>query len=81
MYICPHIHYVFFAVTMSGDSRKDFILATIGNHFGYSISDGAIAHIHTSNEVNTFLDDGNSLILAARPELTQGVKLIQVIIY
>ena len=51
-----------FAVTMSGDSRKDFILATIGNHFGYSISDGAIAHIHTSNEVNTFLDDGNSLI-------------------
>ena len=66
---------------MSGDSRKDFILSTIGNHFGYSISDGAIAHIPTSNEVNTFLDDGNSLILAARPELTQGVKLIQVIIY
>ena len=30
---------------MSGDSRTDFILATIGNHFSYAVADGAISHI------------------------------------
>lgn len=63
---------------MAGDSRKDFIVAAIGNHFGYSLSDGAVAHIRDSKEINTFLDDGNCAILSARPELIQGVKLIQV---
>ena len=63
---------------MAGDSRKDFIVAAIGNHFGYSLSDGAVAHIPDSKEINTFLDDGNCAILSARPELVQGVKLIQV---
>lgn len=63
---------------MSGDSRKDFILATIGNFFGYSSSDGAVSHITDSKELNSFLDDGNCMLLALHPELTQGVKLIQV---
>lgn len=63
---------------MSGDSRKDFILATIGNFFSYSTSDGAISHIPDSRELNNFLDDGNCMVLALHPELTQGVKLIQV---
>ena len=65
---------------MSGDSRKDYILATIGNHFGYSVSDGAVVHIAQSQEINTFLDDGNCPLLAARPELLEGVKLIQVML-
>lgn len=63
---------------MSGDSRKDFILATVGNFFGYANSDGAISHILDSKELNRFLDDGNSMVLALHPELTQDVKLIQV---
>lgn len=63
---------------MSGDSRKDFIISTIGNFFGYSSTDGAVSHILDSKELNSFLDDGNSMVLALHPELTQGVKLIQV---
>ncbi len=63
---------------MSGDSRKDFILATISNFFGYSSSDGAVSHIQDSKELNNFLDDGNCMVLALHPELLQGVKLIQV---
>lgn len=63
---------------MSGDSRKDFVLATIGNHFGYSVSDGAMSHISSSQELNSFLDDGSCMILAAHAELVQDVKLIQI---
>ncbi len=63
---------------MSGDSRKDFILATLGNYFGYSPSDGAISHIQDSRELNNFLDDGNCTVLATHAELTQDVRLIQV---
>ena len=63
---------------MSGDSRKEYLIATISNHFGYSVSDGAVAHIPDSTELNNFLDDGNCLLLAARLELTEGVKLVQV---
>lgn len=63
---------------MAGDSRKEFLVATIGNHFGYSVTDGAVGHIPDSNELNCFLDDGNCFILAARMELTQGIKLVQV---
>lgn len=63
---------------MSGDSRKDFIISTVGNFFGYSISDGTISHILDSKELNNFLDDGNCMLLALHAELTQGVKLIQV---
>ena len=63
---------------MSGDSRKDFLLATIGNFFGYSNSDGAVSHIADSRELNNFLDDGSCSVLATHAELTQDVKLIQV---
>ena len=62
---------------MSGDSRKDFILATIGNHFGYSTADGAVSHILSSRELNTFLDDASCPVLAAHAELIQDVRLIQ----
>ena len=63
---------------MSGDSRKDFLLATVANHFGYGVGDGAIAHIQDSRELNNFLDDGNCSLLAAHAELTHDVRLIQV---
>ena len=63
---------------MSGDSRKDFIIATISNFFGYASGDGAVSHIVDSKELNTFLDDGNSMVLATHAELTQDLRLIQV---
>lgn len=63
---------------MSGDSRKDFLVATIGNFFGYASTDGAVSHIADSRELNSFLDDGSCSVLATHAELTQGVKLIQV---
>lgn len=63
---------------MAEDSRKDFILATIGNHFGYSVTDGAVSHIRNSKELDSLLDDSNCHVMATRPELTQGVRLIQV---
>ena len=63
---------------MSEDSRKDFILATIGNFFSYSVTDGAISHIIDSKELNNFLDDGNCMILATHAELLQDMRLIQV---
>ena len=63
---------------MSGDSRKDFILATIGNFFSVSVSNGMVKHIFESAELNAFLDDGNCSVLAARLELTQDIRFIQV---
>jgi len=62
---------------MSGDSRKDFILSTIGNFFGYSRQDGAISHIDDSKDLNKFLDDGNCMVLVLHPVLVDEVKLIQ----
>ena len=64
--------------SMSGDSRKDFLVTTIGNHFGYSTGDGAVSHIYDSKELNSFLDDGNCGVLGARVELTHDVKIVQV---
>lgn len=63
---------------MPEDSRKTFILATIGNFFGYATTDGAISHISDSQELNNFLDDGNCMVLATHAELTHDVRLIQV---
>lgn len=62
---------------MSGDSRKDFILSTIGNFFGYVRQEGAISHIEDSKELNKFLDDGNCTVLVLYPVLVDEVKLIQ----
>ena len=53
------------------------MLATIGNHFGFAVSDGAMSHISDSSELNRFLDDGGVPVLAAHAELVQGVRLIQ----
>ena len=63
---------------MAEDSRKEFILATVGNHYGYSVSDGAVSHLRTAKELDCLLDDSNCQVLATKPELTQGVRLIQV---
>lgn len=48
---------------MSGDSRKDFLLTTIANHFGIPPSDSPIKNLLNLPEVNNFLDDGNRTVL------------------
>lgn len=62
----------------SGDSRKDFILQTTANYFGIPASEAALEKIFDSKEINTFLDDGNSPVLAARYDTHQGKKSIEV---
>ena len=60
---------------MSGDSRKDFILATAGNFFGISVNDLPISSLYNSSALNSFLDDGNCNVLAARAGDDQKVTL------
>jgi hypothetical protein len=52
----------------AGDSRKEYLLSTTGNNFGISTSDSILASQHDASAVNSFLDDGNISILAARLE-------------
>ena len=54
---------------MSGDSRKDFILATTGNYFGIQ-DDGSLAN---NKALNSFLDDGNVSVLAAKLDNSKKV--------
>lgn len=53
---------------MPGDSRKDYVLATIANYFGLAVSDGAISSLADSRALNNFLDDGNSTVLVGKNE-------------
>ena len=43
----------------SVDHRKQFILTTTGNFFGWTVS----PHLADSAELNNFLDDGNEFVL------------------
>lgn len=61
----------------SGDVRKDFVVATTGNYFGIQSSDSVLNDVRSSKELNTFLDDGNSPILAAKYDTHQGNKTIK----
>ena len=49
----------------SGDSRKEYVLATVGNYFGISLSDAGLSGQHDNSALNNFLDDGSCFILAA----------------
>ncbi|KAL3878520.1 hypothetical protein ACJMK2_030860 [Sinanodonta woodiana] len=51
---------------MSGDSRKDFILAATANHFAITAADSSIQALIKSTALNNFLDDGNAPVLAGR---------------
>ena len=51
-----------------GDVRKDFVLATIANHFGTPVKDQAIENLRNNDRVLSFLDDANSTVLAASIE-------------
>lgn len=60
----------------SADLRKDFIVATTGNYFGIQNSDSVLNEVRSSKELNTFLDDGNSPVLAAKYDTHQGKRAI-----
>ena len=55
----------------TGDVRKDFILATIANHFGLPV-DLMSASLAASPKLNTFLDDGNATVLSANVDSSNG---------
>ena len=61
----------------SGDTRKDFLVATTGNYFGIQSSDSVLDDVRSSKELNIFLDDGNSPVLAAKYDTHQGHKSIK----
>lgn len=63
----------------SEDVRKDFIVATTGNYFGIQSSDNVLAEVTASKELNVFLDDGNSPVLAAKYDVHQGKKTINLL--
>lgn len=62
----------------SGDSRKDFVVQTTANYFGIAGSEEALVKVFDSKELNAFLDDGNSPVLAAKYDNHQGKKVIEV---
>ena len=57
---------------MSGDSRKDFVLATTANYFAVQVTDGSIQSLLNSPALNSFLDDGNATVLAGRFDVKGG---------
>ena len=61
----------------SVDTRKDFLVATTGNYFGIQSSDSVLDDVRSSKELNIFLDDGNSPVLAAKYDTHQGHKSIK----
>ena len=61
----------------SGDTRKDLLVATTGNYFGIQSSDSVLNDVRSSKELNIFLDDGNSPVLAAKYDTHQGHKSIK----
>ena len=58
---------------MSGDSRKEFILASTGNFYGLSVTDGVVKNCHDEPALNNFLDDGNVSVLCA---IMDGKKIV-----
>lgn len=52
----------------NGDVRKDFILATVANHFGSHVKDQAIEALRNNDQLIAFLDDPNANVLSASME-------------
>ena len=60
---------------MASDIRKDFLLTTVANYFGVPASDASVQSLRNAKEIDSFLDDGNKVILVS---IYQGDKQIQV---
>ena len=62
---------------MAGDSRKEFILITVANYFAISANDQEIENLFNTKPLNSFLDDGNITVLAAKFDKSKNkVKLL-----
>ncbi|XP_055895255.1 cytoplasmic dynein 2 heavy chain 1-like isoform X1 [Biomphalaria glabrata] len=60
---------------MPGDSRKDFVLVTTANYFGVMVNDSAITNLFNSPPLNSFLDDGNVMVLAGKLDPKKDKKI------
>ena len=54
-----------------GDSRKEFLLSTVGSQFSLSPAELEVQGLHDSQALNSFLDDGNVTSLCANAQ-TKG---------
>ncbi len=50
------------------DVRKNFILATVANHFGSNVNDESISSLRDDDHLISFLDDPNANVLSASME-------------
>lgn len=48
-----------------GDSRKEYLLTTVGGHFSLSPDELEVQGLFDSSALNSFLDDGNITSLTA----------------
>ena len=48
-----------------GDVRKEFLLTSIANYYSLTLRDDAIRNLSGNEQLNNFLDDGNSTLLSA----------------
>lgn len=51
-----------------GDSRKEFLLSTVGGQFSLSSAELEVQGLHDSPALNSFLDDGNVTSLCANAQ-------------
>ena len=48
-----------------GDVRKEFLLTSIANYYSLTLRDDSIRNLNGNEQLNNFLDDGNSTLLSA----------------
>ena len=48
-----------------GDVRKEFLLTSIANYYSLTLRDDSIRSLNENEQLNNFLDDGNSTLLSA----------------
>lgn len=72
------IHSYFHIVEMPvGDSRKDYILSTLGGHYSLSSSEIEVLGLHDEKALNSFLDDGNTTSLCVNAVQNGKEKIIK----
>lgn len=59
-----------------GDSRKDYILSTIGGHFTLSSAEIEVQGLQDNSNLNSFLDDGNTTSLCAAIKKSDKDKVV-----
>lgn len=60
----------------AGDSRKEYIFATIGGHFSLSAAEIELQGLHDDSSLNSFLDNGNITSFSAAVKSSDPEKQI-----